>query len=189
MKSSTKCKAVKAPQPPNNRNNSTQKKILIVGDSQLKRINENKLSNNSKSVKVTAVGGIRIENLMSHVEHDKWDNIIAHVGTNNLKEGNSMKITDKLEECLTYIQARNLDCQVAYSHIFKRKNNPEFKKCGQEVNDKIKERLMQRGMDFIDNSNILFNNLYRHGLHLSPEGEIPKYCKNLSNYLRYSMCS
>ena len=56
---------------------------------------------------------------MSHVEHDKWDNIIVHVGTNNLKEGNSMKITDKLDECLTYIQARNPDCQVAYSSIFK----------------------------------------------------------------------
>ena len=111
------------------------------------------------------------------------------VGTNNLKEGNSMKITDKLDECLTYIQARNPDCQVAYSSIFKRKDNPEFNKCGQEVNDKIKERLMQRGIDFIDNSNILFNNLYRDGLHLSTEGGVPKYCKNLSNYLRYSMCS
>ena len=108
----------KAPRPPKNRNNLAQKKILIVGDSQLKRIDENKLSNNSKSVKVTAVGGMRIENLMSHVEHDKWDNIIVHVGTNNLKEGNSMKITDKLDEWLTYIQARNLDCQVAYSSIF-----------------------------------------------------------------------
>ena len=166
-----------------------QKKILIVGDAQLKRIDENKLSNNSKTVKVTAVGGMRIENLTSHVEHDKWDNIIVHVGTNNLKEGNSMKITDKLDKCLTYIQARNPDCQVAYSSIFKRKDNPEFNKCGQEVNDKIKDRFMQRGIDFIDNSNILFNNLYRDGLHLSTEGGLPKYCKNLSNYLRYSMCS
>ena len=100
-----------------------------------------------------------------------------------------MKITDKLDECLTYIQARNPDCQVAYSSIFKRKDNPEFNKCGQEVNDKIKERLMQRGIDFIDNSNILFNNLYKDGLHLSTEGGVQKYCKNLSNYLRYSMCS
>ena len=70
---------------------------------------------------------------------------------------------------------------------FKRKDNPEFNKCGQEVNDKIKERLMQRGIDFIDDSNILFNNLYRDGLHLSTEGGVPKYCKNLSNYLRYSL--
>ena len=118
---------------PNNRNNSAPKKILIVGDSQLKRIDDNKLSNNSKSVKVTAVGGMRIENLMNHVEHDRWDNIIVHVGTNNLKEGDSMKITDKLDECLTYIQVRNPDCRVAYSSIFKRKDNLEFNKCGQEV--------------------------------------------------------
>ena len=66
-----------------------------------------------------------------------------------------MKITDKLDEWLTYIQARNPDCQVAYSSIFKCKDNPEFNKCDQEVNYKIKERLMQRGIDFIDNSNIL----------------------------------
>ena len=92
---------------------------------------------------------------MSHVEHNKWDNKL-HVGTNNLKEGNSRKITDKLDECLTYIKARNPDCQVAYSSIFKPKDNPEFNKCGQEVNDKIKERtFMQRGIDLIDNSNIL----------------------------------
>ena len=150
----------KAPRSPKNRNNSAQKKILTVGDSQLKRSDENKLSNNSKSVKVTAVGGMRIENLMSHVKHDKRDNIIVHVGNNNLKEGNSMKITEKLDECLTYIEARNLDCQVTYSSIFKRKDNPEFNKCGQEVNDKIKERLMQRSIDFIDNSNISFLIIY-----------------------------
>ena len=84
---------------------------------------------------------------MSHVEHNKWDNIIVRVETNDLKEGTSMKITDKLDECLTYIQARNSDCHVAYSSIFKRKDKPEFNKCGQEVNDKIKKRLMQRGID------------------------------------------
>ena len=177
----------KAPRPHNNRNKSTQKNILIVGDSRLKRIDENKLSNDSESVKVTAVGGMRKENLISHVEHDKWDNIKVHVGTDNLKEGNSMKITDKHDECLTYIQARNPDCQVAYSSIFKRKDDPEFNKCGQEVNDNIKERLMQRGIDFIDNSNIPFNNLYRDGFHLSTEGGVPKYCKRLR--LRFLMCS
>ena len=78
---------LKGPRPPNNRNKSTQKKmkIFIVGDSQLKMIDENKLSNDSKSVKVTAVGGMRTENLMSHVEHDKWDNIMVYVGTHNLR--------------------------------------------------------------------------------------------------------
>ena len=79
-----------------------------------------------------------------------------------------MKITDKLDKCLRYIQARNLDCQVACSSISKCKDNPEFNRCGQEVNDKIKEGLMQRGIDFTDNSNILFGNYmdmgftYRH---------------------------
>ena len=37
--------------------------------------------------------------------------------------------------------------------------------------------------------NILFNNLYRDKLHLSTKVGVPKYCKNLSNYLRYSMYS
>ena len=140
----------------------------------MKRIHENKLSNNPKSVKATAVGGMQIENFMSHVKHDKGVNIIVHVGTSNFKEGNLMKITDKLDDCLTYIQARNPD----YSSISKHKDNLEFNKCGQEVNDKIKERLMQRGIDFIDNINVFFNNLYVDGLHLSTEGGVPKYCKN-----------
>ena len=79
-----------------------------------------------------------------------------------------MKITDKLDKCLTYIQARDLDCQVAYSSISECKDNPEFNRCSQEVNDKIKEGLIQRGIDFTDNSNILFSNYmemvftYRH---------------------------
>ena len=88
-----------------------------------------------------------------------------------------MKITDKFDECLTYIQAKNLDCQVAYSNIFECKDNPEFNRCGQDVNDKIKERLMKRGIDFIDNSNFLSNNLYRDGLHLSTEGGVPNVVK------------
>ena len=108
--------------------------------------------------------------MSSNVEHDKWDSIIVHVGTNNLREGNSMKITDKLNRCLTYIQARNLDCQVAYSSIFKRKDDPIFNRCGQDINEKIKERLMQRGINLIDDSNILFSNLYRDGLHLLNKG-------------------
>ena len=166
-----------------------QKKVLIVGDSQLKRIDGNKLSSESRNVQVTAVGGMRIEQLKNHVEHDKWDNIVVHVGTNNLKEGNPTKITDKLDQCLTFIQARNPNCQVAFSGIFSRKDNPDLNRNGHIVNEKIKDRLMERGIDFIDNSNILFSNLFRDGLHLSSEGGVPKYCKNLSDYLRYSTYS
>ena len=160
-----------------------------MGDSQLKRIDGNKLSSESRNVQVTAVGGMRIEQLKNHVEHDKWDNIVVHVGTNNLKEGNPTKITDKLDQCLTFIQARNPNCQVAFSGIFSRKDNPDLNRNGHIVNEKIKDRLMERGIDFIDNSNILFSNLFRDGLHLSSEGGVPKYCKNLSDYLRYSTCS
>ena len=108
-----------------------------MGDSQLKRIDGNKLSSESRNVQVTAVGGMRIEQLKNHVEHDKWDNIVVHVGTNNLKEGNPTKITDKLDQCLTFIQARNPNCQVAFSGIFSRKDNPDLNRNGHVVNEKI----------------------------------------------------
>ena len=48
-----------------------KKRILIVEDSQLKNVDEDKLSNETKTVKVKSVGGMITENLIKNVEHNE----------------------------------------------------------------------------------------------------------------------
>ena len=43
---------------------------------------------------------------------------------------------------------------------------------------------MVRGIDHIESENILFSNLARDSFHIN-ESSSPKFCGNLSDYLRY----
>ena len=68
--------------------------ILITGDSHLKRIKRNKLKNSFKNVKciMKVFGGAKIEQLehyiTPHLEYEKPDIVVIHVGSNNISYNN-----------------------------------------------------------------------------------------------------
>ena len=103
---------------------------------------------------------------MNNTEHDTCGNVIIHVGTNALHHNSIDRIVEELDESLTFLQARNPDCQVTFSCIFKRKDSSDLSEKGQAVNRRLKERLMIRGIDYIENENT-FSNLARDGLHIN----------------------
>ena len=77
------------------------------------------------------------------------------------------RIVQELDESLTYLQARNPDCQVTFSCIFKRNDSSDLNEKGQAVIPRLRERLMVLGIDYIENYNILFSNLAKDGLHFN----------------------
>ena len=63
------------------------KHILIIGDSQLHGIDQNKMSR-THAIKVKAQGGLKIEGLENLLQQESQhgpDEVIVHVGVNNLE--------------------------------------------------------------------------------------------------------
>ena len=165
---------------------SQRVKITIVGDSQLKRLDETKLSNHHHQVEIIAKGGSRIRQATQQVGKSESNIIVVHAGTNDIKSSNPEELSDAIIETLNKIQQNNPSSQIAYSSIFRRndKNDLTPNRKVTEVNKIIEEKLNLHGFDFINNSNILFCNLWKDGLHIN-DGGIRKFAGNLSSYFRY----
>ena len=118
-----------------------ERQVLIVGDSQLKHVKGEVLSKTKRKVTVRSVSGLRSEKLLNHIEHDTYGNVIIRVGTNDLRHNSADCIVEELDESLIYLHARNPDCQVTFSCIFKRKDSSDLNEKGQAVNRPLKERL------------------------------------------------
>ena len=169
---------------------SQRVKIIIIGDSQLKRLDETKLSNHHHQVKIVAKGGSRIRQATQQVGKSDSDIIVVHAGTNYIKSSNAEALSDDIINTLNKIQESNNPSnptsQIAYSSMFRRndKNDPTPNRKVAEVNKILEEKLNLHGFDFINNANILFCNLWKDGLHIN-DGGIRKFAGNLSSYFRY----
>ena len=85
---------------------------LIVGDSMINQMDEDRLSNNSKrSVKVRAFGGFRINEIYSKLDSllkKKPSRIIIHLRTNDGVTRTSQSILDDLLKLKQYIEAKGI---------------------------------------------------------------------------------
>ena len=93
-------------------------KVFIVGDSNLRNVKEEKLSNDYRDVEIRFKPGMRIEEANKKVVVNKeFDVIIVHAGTNNLRDATSKDLTEKIVTTLDRVQKSN---PTAYSQ----KSNP-----------------------------------------------------------------
>ena len=82
------------------------------------------------------------------------------------------------------IQEKHKKAQIVFSSIFRRKYNYQLNAKVSKTNEILKETLFLNGFDYIDNSNILFCNLAKDGLHIN-EGGMRKFSSNVSRFIRY----
>ena len=157
-------------------------KVTVVGDSQLSRLDENKLCNQNREVKIQGKSGMRLNQVAKSTGKTDSDVIIVHVGTNNLKTSSPQELSTGILASLKKIQENNPDAKIAYSSIFRRKD--ELNKTAVTVNKLVSDELMLNGFDFIDNDDILFSNLARDGLHINTGGA-RKFASNLSRFIKY----
>ena len=68
--------------------------------------------------------------------------------------------------------------------IFKRKDNMALNNTVKKVNELLETELALNGLDMIDNSNIMFSNLWDDGLHIN-DGGIRKFSGNISSFIKY----
>ena len=85
---------------------------------------------------------------------------------------------------LDQIQKNNPELRIAFSSIFKRKDNMSLYAKAMIVNKLLVEELAINGLDMIDNSNVTFSNLWKDGLHIS-DGGTGKFSGNVSKFIKY----
>ena len=159
-------------------------KVLIVGDSELQRVDASKLSNEQRDVEIKYTRGVKINQAAQKTGKSNNDVIIVHVGTNNLNTSTPEQICKETIDMLDQIQKNNPKSRIAFSSIFKRKDNMSLNAKAMKVNNLLAEELAINGLDMIDNSNVTFSNLWKDGLHIS-DGGARKFSGNVSKFIKY----
>ena len=170
--------------PSESNSNKKKFKVLIIGDSQLRRVDESKLSNSHRDVEKRFQPGMRIGQAVEKAGKSNSDVIIVHAATNNVASSTPEKLCEETVRTLKKIQANNPKAKVVFSSIFKRKDNMALNNKVKKVNEFLETELALNGLDMIDNSNIMFSNLWDDGLHIN-DGGIRKFSGNISSFVKY----
>ena len=162
-----------------------KRKVLIVGDSQLRKISGDKLTKYHHSVNVEAMPGAKISK-MKEVNIDEDVNVvIIHAGTCNIrKQTNPEKLADEIVSTLKEVKEKLPKAQIAFSSILKRNDDMELNARVLKTNQLLQEKLLFSGLDYIDNDNIRYGNISVDGLHIN-EGGVKILASNFSKYVRY----
>ena len=126
--------------------------------------------------------GIKIEEVNNKV--DGSDVIIVHTGRNNVNEKSPSDLAEVIVNSMGSVQKKNPSARVAYSSVFKGKDDQTLNPKARKVNELFSEELSIRGIDFINNDKIIYRNLWTDGLHLN-DGGVRTVSGNLSKFSKY----
>lgn len=161
------------------------RKVFIIGDSQLRKINGEILSRDHHSVNVKAMPGAKIAKMKNANIEDDVNVVIVHAGTCNIrKQTNPENLAEEIVSTLRDVKAKLPKAQVAFSSILKRNDDLELNAKVLKTNQLLEEKLLLSGLDFINNDNIRYGNISFDGLHVN-EGGVKMLASNYSKYIRY----
>jgi hypothetical protein len=171
---SEQCSASEHPkvqQPPQNSNRNHQNSIVLIGDSMIKNIIPEKMT--QRKVYKYTYSGKTADQIASEVEninlHETPSHVIIHAGTNDLSLDSSNDCIVSIENLCSSVQNKFVNAKIGVSSIIVRDDISVNDKI-QEVNEGIKELCRNHNYSFIDNSNIKLNALNGSKLHLNTRG-------------------
>ena len=136
-----------------------------------------------KSVKVYSFSGADTEDMERFLQpliNKKPDQIILHIGTNDVSNGVSVKqATDQIMALCEKIKAHGIKC--TFPSITLR--GDELWPIAKAVNNGIHNKIDGLDIDYIDNNNTEARHLNRSMLHLNHYGT-PKLAGNMINYIK-----
>ena len=163
-----------------------RKKVIIAGDSTLKYLRGHKMSRNSQ-VKIATFPGCTTRDMKDHIKpllRRNPDEIIIHVGTNNLRSTNSPR--ECAEELIDLAESVSSEssAMITISSLISRSDDESLAGKVPDVNKVLKQFCKQRSWGYIDHSNIsATDHLNRSGLHLN-KGGTSRLAQNFINHLR-----
>ncbi len=107
-----------------------------------------------------------------------------HAGTNNIRDKSPQGLVESIVNTMQTVQEKNISALAAYSSIFKRKDDLTLNAKARKVNELLRDEVSIKGIDVIDNDNIIYSNLWKYGLHLNDWG-VRRFSGNLAKFLKY----
>jgi hypothetical protein len=168
---------------------SSPPNVLLIGNSMVKHICQEKLSYAAKA-KTTCKSyrGARIKEVHKNLQKDcgegrtsKLPSIIVHVGTNDLVSDDVNTSVKEMEEVI--VEAKLHAHNVAISSVVKRYDNKVPNSRVAHFNNLVHDLCKKHKITFIDNDNIDKSYLNRSNLHLNYNGD-KALGKSLCSYLR-----
>lgn len=174
----------------NNEVPNQRKRVVILGDSTVKGLKWWKMSSNKNGprVNVHSFPGCTIEDMESYVLptiRKDPDEIILHVGTNDLKsQPNPQRLAEQVINLADNI-TQNCKSKVTISGLLPRTDDKNLSVKVPKVNKILKTFASNRGWSYIDHTNIDQNSLNLSGLHLNQQGST-NLSKNFLTYINES---
>ena len=144
--------------------------VTIFGDSQVNRLDGEKLCNNKRKVEMKTKGGMKVKDIVERVGTCNSNVIIVLAGTSDIKTETPEELRAEVITTLQAIKVKNRQSQVAFSSILRRRDGGLLNATVEKVNELLKEELELHRIDYIENDNILFSNIGSDGLHINPGG-------------------
>ena len=118
---------------------------------------------------------IKIEDMQDYLKplvRRKPDEIILHIGTNNIRDSTSdpQTLADGIVNLADLINSSSPSTQISISGLVTRRDNSIFVSKINNTNKRLKAICVSKKWSFIDNSNVNLSCLNRRGLHLNRNG-------------------
>ena len=156
-----------------------------MGDSQLRKINSEKLSRDHHSVDVKAIPGAKIDKMRNVNIKEDVNIVIVHAGTCNIRKQTIPEdFADEIVSALRDVRTKLPRAQIEFSNILKRKDDLELNAKVIKTNQLLEEKLLLNDLHFINNENNRYGNISFDGLHIN-EGGVKILASNYSKYIRY----
>ena len=156
-------------------------KVLIVGDSRLRRIDDTKLSNDHHDIEINCEPGMNINQAVSKVGKSDKEIIIVHAATNDMKSSSPEQLCKDVIDTLNQIQTNKPNSRIAFSSVVRRKDDQSINTKVRKLNGLLEKELAINGFDIINNGNIQYSNLWKDGFHVNERG----IRGNLTRYIKY----
>ena len=150
-----------------------KKLVFIAGDSIIQHVQGWKLSTSDKHVAVKSFSGARIADMDDYLKpllRKDPDEIILHVGTNNIRDESPRSVAEGIVNLVTQAQQDFPSTRLAISPLLPRSDNLDFNDKIKEANKILNSFCTSRGLTLLHITNIDLTCLNRRGVHLNRKG-------------------
>ena len=127
---------------------------------------------------------MKIEQSTKEIDKTNQEIIIIHAATNNVVAKTPEKLSKDVINQLKQVQKNNPETRTVFSSVFRRRDDPILNAKVTKLNKLLEDENLLNGFDIIDNSNIMFSNLWTDGLHIN-DGGVRKLSGNFSKFIKY----
>ena len=152
-----------------------KRSAIIAGDSIIQHVQGWEISHENCNVAMKSFSGSKIEDMTDYLKpviRRKPDEIILHIGTNNLKDSSAtpQQLAGGISNLGTQMRNSSPSTKICLSALLIRNDNSNLVTKIQDINKRVRDICVSKNWSYIDNSNGGKYCLNRRGLHLNRSG-------------------